>query len=233
MLVRFLVFILAICCVLKSYASQVDDTSMEGLGEATQPCCQIQIKVLYGEQIAAHTDELCALILTAFREYPYLYVPHDNYVNFLKSYGTASDTIVAMAFDGDKLVGVATGIPLASAGEYQLPLVEKKYDPSAFFYMGELVVDTNYRKRGLGKQLYENLELAVQREGKYKAIVLCQMEDPRYDILRPTGYVATDGLWLKWGFEHHPEINVTSYWYNVGCSVKTAHIMVYWIKDLH
>ncbi len=240
---RLLVFLLALCLTFQnnSYANNasilpspdITDAATNNFAQAWK-CEQanVQLKVFYGQQSDPYSEALCELVLTTFREYPYLYEASEDYVNFLKSYGKRSDTIVAMAFDANRLVGVAIGIPLASSGTYQLPFLEKGYDPSALFYMGELVLDRQYRKKGLGKLLYSCLESAVKREGKYEAITLCQIEDPRYDVFKPTDYVVTDGFWNKLGFQHHPEINEMIYWINVGQLEKTPHLLVYWTKDI-
>ncbi len=191
----------------------------------------LEVKVFYGFEIDPYSKDLSDLVLKAFKEYPYLYETNDHYKDFLESYGKYSDTIVAMAFDQGKLIGVATGIPLQSAGKYQDPVRAKGFDPRAMFYLGELVVEKQYRKQGLGKLLYDHLEAAVKSEGKYDSMILYQIEDSRYDAKKPAGYISTDGFWKKLGFEHHPEIHKTSHWINVGESEKTPHFMVYWIKN--
>lgn len=191
----------------------------------------VQFTLLIGEEIEPYSKSLAQLVLAAFKEYPYLYAASDHYVDYLESYDKNADSLVILMTDEGSLVGVATGIPMTASGKYQIPFLEKGWDVSKMLYMGELVLDPNYRQKGLGKKLFQELENAA-RLNQYDEIGLCQIEDDRYEALKPLDYISTNGFWSKLGFQHHPDINLTANWVNVDDSEKTPHHMVYWTKKL-
>lgn len=84
----------------------------------------MQIRLLQGAAIAPHIPDLAHLRLTVFREFPYLYDGTPEYeARYLATYAESPDSLFVLALDGERVVGVSTGLPMADETEaFQRPL---------------------------------------------------------------------------------------------------------------
>lgn len=56
-----------------------------------------------------------------------------------------------LARDGDRVVGAATGIPMADeTKEFKQPFIDQGYNPETIFYFGESVLLPEYRWKDVG-----------------------------------------------------------------------------------
>ena len=68
---------------------------------------------LSGPDLNQYIDELAQLRMRVFHDFPYLYDGDAEYeARYLKTYIDAPDSVIVLAFDGDKIVGASTGLPL-------------------------------------------------------------------------------------------------------------------------
>ena len=73
----------------------------------------LELKRLSGEALNQFIPELARLRIEVFRDFPYLYDGDPDYeARYLQTYIEAPDSVIVLAFDGDKVVGASTGIPL-------------------------------------------------------------------------------------------------------------------------
>ena len=73
----------------------------------------LTFKRLSGPALNQYIDELAQLRMQVFRDFPYLYDGDLAYeARYLKTYIEAPDSVIVLAFDGDKVVGASTGVPL-------------------------------------------------------------------------------------------------------------------------
>ncbi len=73
----------------------------------------IRIERLAGERLKRHLPDLARLRIAVFRDFPYLYEGTQAYEeNYLRTYAEAPDSVVVGAFDGERVVGAATALPL-------------------------------------------------------------------------------------------------------------------------
>jgi len=193
---------------------------------------EVQLKVLHGQEIAPYVQEITELCLVGYREYPYLYEGTvAKYGPFIQNYADSPNGIVCLAFDGDRPIGVATGIPMAEMREgYQATLKHTDMDLSSLFYLGELIVDKKYRKRGFASRMCFELERCAKETGRYSKMCFCTIQEPENHPLRPVDYKTVRDRWG--GFVKHEEMHFLGHWLCIGETEESDHPMVYWIKDL-
>lgn len=196
----------------------------------------IRFELLQGAEIAKYTDDFIKICHQIYREYPYLYSGDDaGYDEYVRSYAGIDNSIACFALDGDKVIGICSGMPLQeSRPSYQKAFVSLGIDVTPIFYLGEIILLKEYRNQKIGSQLYSQVEQVVINDGRYEKIALCKVEVSQEDFKRPDDYKFSEfPLCYKLGFSKHPEICYDGYWTNVGESIESPHHMVFWIKDIH
>ena len=80
------------------------------------------------------------LRITVFRDWPYLY--HGSLENeraYLAHFAESPGAVCIAAYDGDEIVGAATGLPLDQAhGEFSAPLVDAGMEITRIFYCADI-----------------------------------------------------------------------------------------------
>lgn len=195
----------------------------------------IRIEVLRGESIKQYAREFANLCHVVYGEYPYLYDGEDaGYEAYISGYGDSPNTIVSCAFDGNRLVGACSGMPLIESRDYyQAPFLAQNISIAPFFYISELIIFKEYRGKGIGESLYKQVETIVKNEGHYSQITCCNIQVSKNDPRRPQDYKSVEyPLWIKLGFKKYPEISYNGFWVNVGEKEESPHHLVFWVKDL-
>lgn len=92
-------------------------------------------KTVYGSDISPYLKQLGELRIQVFREFPYLYDGSEEYEQeYLRKYVDSGESIAALIFDDDRLVGASTGIPLQDEGDdFKKPFIEQNYNLEKFF----------------------------------------------------------------------------------------------------
>jgi GNAT superfamily N-acetyltransferase len=193
----------------------------------------VRIACAAGDEIAAHLDALAALRMRVFREYPYLYDGSLEYERrYLASYARSADGVIALALDGDAVVGASTALPaLDHSDEIAPALARGGLDPVQVFYFGESVLEPAHRGRGLGEAFFVERERHARARG-YRVAAFCAVDRPPDHPMRPAGYLAPGGLWRRRGFVRRPELVGEMSWRDLGDAEETAKPMVFWIKEL-
>lgn len=105
------------------------------------------IRVLNRQQIKRIIPALADLRISVFRDYPYLYDGDAEYErSYLKAYETSEQAIIVGAFNGGRLIGAATGTPLADHhDEFAEAFAGTGIDIDSTFYCAESVLLSEYR----------------------------------------------------------------------------------------
>ncbi len=116
----------------------------------------VRVERLTGERLQALLPDLARLRITVFRAFPYLYDGSLDYEErYLQTYVRAEDSVLVGAFDGDRVIGASTGLPLAhEPPSLTDTFTAHGFDVAKLFYFGELVLLPDYRgQRGRGRVL--------------------------------------------------------------------------------
>lgn len=193
----------------------------------------VRLEDVTGEAIAGVLEPLAALRLAVFREYPYLYDGDAAYeARYLATYAASPAGLVVVAWDGDRVVGASTGLPLwQHSDEVVPPLAAAGFDPDQVFYFGESVLDPAYRGRGLGHGFFDHREAHARAAG-FRYATFCAVDRPDDHPRRPAGYAPHDGFWSRRGYVRRPDITARFAWRDLDEPAETTKPMTFWIREL-
>ncbi|CAA9889531.1 N-acetyltransferase [Candidatus Methylobacter favarea] len=193
----------------------------------------IRIARCTGAALQRYIPELAGLRIEVFREFPYLYDGDFNYEKkYLQTYIDCSDSVIVLAFDGDKIVGASTAMPMKyETDELKKPFIENGYKLNDVFYCSESVLNRQYRGLGIGVRFFEQREAHAEDLGGFKHITFCCVERPLDHPRRPADYVPLDKFWNKRGYFKHPELRTAYRWKDLDDNEETPKPMIFWLKD--
>lgn len=193
----------------------------------------LRYQALTGAAIGAVIDGLADLRIRVFRDWPYLYDGDLDYERgYLAVYRDNPRAIVAAAYDGDRLVGAATGLPMVDAdAEFRAAFEGTDYAPEQVFYCAESVLLPDYRGQGAGHRFFDLREGQARGLGlRYAAF--CSVKRPDDHPARPDGYRPLDGFWRKRGYAPLPGVVAQFTWRDIGDSAETAKPLQVWMRAL-
>jgi GNAT superfamily N-acetyltransferase len=169
-----------------------------------------------------------------FREFPYLYdgTAQDE-ADYLASYTRSGRSLMVLALDEGKVVGVSTGLPLVDvAPEFQEPFLALGRDPASVYYFGESLVLPEYRGRGLGVRFFIERESYAHKLAEFDFCAFCAVERPGTHPRRPADYKPLNGFWRNRGFLHDPALRTHYAWRDLDETHSSEKIMSFWTKAL-
>jgi len=194
---------------------------------------EISEQLLTGTAIAGVLDDLATLRLEIFPEYPYLYQGRrEDELKYLGTYAEAPDACVILAYDGNTIVGAATGMPLIHEDAQMLDAFAGTAFPlNEAYYVGELLFRPAYRNCGLGRKLLDRLESHVRSLGRYRRLTCATVERPDDHPLRPRDYIPITRFLARTGFVRLSGVTTSFMWREID-GVKRDHPMQFWNKAL-
>ncbi len=192
----------------------------------------IRVQRYSGQALEQFIADLARLRIQVFRDFPYLYDGDFDYEQkYLKTYIECPESVIVLAFDGDKIIGASTAIPLRyETEEVKQPFIEHGYNVDEVFYCGESVLDKNYRGRGLGVRFFAEREAHAEQLGGFKHITFCCVERPSDHPRRSADYVPLDKFWTKRGYVKHPELTTHYSWKDLDDAEETPKLMTFWMQ---
>ncbi len=189
---------------------------------------------LSGPELNQYIDELAQLRMRVFRDFPYLYDGDSDYeARYLKTYIEAPDSVIVLAFDGKKVVGASTGLPLRhEMAEVKQPFLDAGYHLDDIFYCGESVLLPDYRGQGAGVAFFDHREDHAKHLQGIKYSCFCGVQRPANHPARPADYVPLDQFWRNRGYEKRPELATHFSWKEVGEADESLKPMTFWMKPL-
>ena len=193
----------------------------------------LRLQNFHGAELAPHIDALGALRIAVFHEYPYLYIGNlENERDYLGTYVRSKGSLVVLVFDGDKVVGATTCLPMPDEGpEFKVPFVQGGYDISTICYFGESILLPEYRGKGIGKEFFVRREAHARALG-LKLSTFCAVDRAETHPLRPQGYRPLDEFWQSQGYVKRPELQATFVWKEIGEDEESPKTLTYWTKEL-
>ena len=194
----------------------------------------IAVKTFSGAQVAPHLDAVAALRIAVFRDWPYLYDGDADYEQrYLATYAQSARSLFVLAFDGARVVGASTAIPLEDEMEsIRAPFAARGWDESDVFYFGESVLLHDYRGRGLGHRFFDEREAHARRFGGFKATSFCSVQRRADDPRCPSAYRPNDAFWRKRGYAPLPGFQCEIEWPEIGNSASIPHALQFWARAL-
>ena len=186
-----------------------------------------------GAELRAALPDLARLRMTVFRDFPYLYEGSAEYEqHYLETYLQAPGAFVALARDGDRVVGASTALPLV----HETPEVRRpfegspEFDPADVLYLGESVLLPDYRGRGLGHAFFDQREAHARTLG-LPVTAFCAVQRPPSHPARPGGYRPLDAFWQARGYTERPDLQTEMSWQDLGDTQETPKPMRFWVRQ--
>ncbi|MBE9466408.1 GNAT family N-acetyltransferase [Dyadobacter subterraneus] len=185
-----------------------------------------------GHAIESVFDDLAKLRIAVFRDFPYLYEGSLDYEKeYLKTYANSERAFLFAVYDGDKMVGATTCIPLSDeTAEVQAPFKDAGLDIDSIFYFGESILLSEYRGLGLGHRFFDEREKHAASFGTYKTTCFCSVERINHPA-QPSDYRPNDAFWIKRKYHKVPELKATMEWPDIGETESTPKTMIFWMKE--
>lgn len=192
----------------------------------------LRIVRLRGAEILERQDDLARLRIEVFRDWPYLYEGNKAYeAGYIRTYVESPGAVMIAAFDGDRIVGASTALPMGEAMEECIePFERAGYDIGRIFYFGESVLLKPYRGQGVGVRFFEEREAAALAHGGIEITAFCAVERPADHPLRPQGYTPLDAFWGRRGYRKHRELVARLVWRDIGEENASEKPLSFWLK---
>ncbi|TMV10031.1 GNAT family N-acetyltransferase [Ruegeria sediminis] len=191
------------------------------------------VRALTGPALEAALDDVARLRIEVFHAWPYLYDGDLAYEReYLQSYRDSEGAIVVGAFDGDRLVGAATGMPLADhADDFGAAFEGTGLDLNQIFYCAESVLKPGYRGQGIGHRFFDLREDHARGLG-FAKVAFCGVQRPADHPMRPEGYRPLDPFWRARGYTPLSGAVAQFAWKDLGEDGETQKPLQFWIRDL-
>ncbi|MCB2064380.1 MAG: GNAT family N-acetyltransferase [Novosphingobium sp.] len=192
----------------------------------------VEIEALTGAHILSAIDELAALRMAVFAEWPYLYDGDDAYErDYLREFVEAPDGVLVAARDGERIVGAATASPMsAQKAEFRAPFEARGIDTEHLFYFGESVLLPEYRGQGIGHAFFDAREAQALKCGARAATFAGVVRADDHPA-RPKDYRPLDAFWRKRGYAPVEGFVTQLAWKEHGEADESPKPMQYWLRE--
>src|SRR5690606_11449284 len=137
-------------------------------------------------------------------------------------------SVCVLAWGGERLVGVSTGLPMAAAEEdFARPFREAGFPLEQVFYFGESVLLPQWRGRGVGHRFFDQREAWARRLGSCRWTAFCAVDRPAEHPARPSGYRPHDAFWGKRGYQRRPDLATRFPWKELGATEESWQDMTF------
>lgn len=193
----------------------------------------IRARSLTGAALEAVLDDVARLRIAVFRDWPYLYDGDLDYERrYIATYRESPKAVVVGAFDGERLVGAATGTPMEDHGaEFGAAFTGTGLSLTDIFYCAESVLLPAYRGRGLGHAFFDAREDHARALGRTHS-AFCRVVRPEDHPMRPADYRPLDGFWRKRGYMPLEGAVAEYAWKDIGAVDETRKPMQFWMRAL-
>ncbi|WP_147652753.1 GNAT family N-acetyltransferase [Vulcaniibacterium gelatinicum] len=193
----------------------------------------IRVQRFTGPAVGRHLDDVARLRIAVFRDWPYLYDGDLDYErDYLRAYARSPESVFVLAFDGGRVVGASTGIPLADdTPAFQAPFLERGIAVESVFYFDESVLLPEYRGRRLGHAFFDEREAHARALGRFRWTAFCAVDRDEHDPRRPSVYRPNDAFWHKRGYVRQPGMTMRLAWKELGMG-EVEHALTFWLRPL-
>jgi GNAT superfamily N-acetyltransferase len=193
----------------------------------------MRVEVLTGGALEAALDDVAALRITVFRDWPYLYDGDIAYERrYLDTYRQSDAAILVGAFDGTRLVGAATGTPMVDhADDFAAAFDGTGIALRTIFYCAESVLLPEYRGQGIGHRFFDLREDHARALGATVS-AFCSVLRPVDHPSRPASYRPLDMFWRKRGYTPLKDAVARFTWKDIDQATETPKPLQVWTRQL-
>jgi GNAT superfamily N-acetyltransferase len=193
----------------------------------------VDVRPLTGAALEAALDDVARLRIAVFHDWPYLYDGTLEYErDYLQTYRDSPGALLVGAFDGDRLVGAATGTPMEDhAEDFATAFAATGVPLDQVFYCAESVLLPEYRGRGIGHRFFDLREAHARALGRSHS-AFCSVMRPEDHPARPENYRSNDVFWRKRGYEPLPGVIAEFSWRDLGDSRESRKPLQFWMRAL-
>lgn len=194
----------------------------------------VHIKRLEGKNAAEFIPDVARLRMEVFHEFPYLYEGNLEYEQkYLQTYLNSPRSAIFLAFEGTKVVGASTALPLEhEIPEIKAPFEDRNLPVSQFFYYGESVLQRDLRGRGIGVEFFQLREEWARSFDEYAHVCFCGVIRPEDHPLRPPSYQPLDHFWKKRGFTRMEGVICEISWKDIDERIESPKPLQFWSKSI-
>ncbi len=191
------------------------------------------VRVLSGDALIPHLDDVARLRMRVFRDWPYLYAGDPAYERaYMAAYARSPRSVFVLAFDGERVVGASTGLPLADEDPgFHTPFVDQDLAVARVFYLGESVLLPDYRGRGIGHAFFDAREAHARALGGFDVTAFAAVDRADDDPRRPADHRDNTAFWRKRGYVRQPGMSMLLRWDEVEVG-DVLHPMTFWTRPL-
>ncbi len=193
----------------------------------------VHVRVLQGAALDTALNDVARLRISVFHDWPYLYDGDLNYERgYLEAYRNNDRAVLVGAFDGDQLVGAATGTPMADhAEDFAAAFANHPVPLEQIFYCAESVLLPEYRGQGIGHRFFDLREEHARALGSHYC-AFCSVVRPDDHPLKPDGYRALDDFWRGRGYDPLPGVVAQFDWKDLDQPGQTQKPLQFWMRAL-
>lgn len=193
----------------------------------------LRFQTATGPALQPWLDAVARLRIAVFREWPYLYAGDAGYErDYLSVYARSPDALCVLAFDGERVVGASTGLPLTDeAPAFQAPFAARGLDPARVFYCGESVLLPAYRGRGAGHAFFDARHAHARALGRFGWTAFAAVDRAPDDPRRPSGHRGNDVFWRGRGYVREAGMAMALDWDEIDGGER-AHTLTFWLRPL-
>ena len=183
------------------------------------------IKTFTGPEAREHFRDLAHFRISLFKEFPYLYQGTEDYEKeYLETYFRSPNSHIILVYDRNKLIACSTGIPLTEEmKEIQEPFLKNNISPSAYFYIGEVLILPEYRGKGILRKFFEAHESYAHKKGLSR-MVFMTVDRPNDHPHKPQNYRELKPIWNHFSYEKMQDgMKVNLSWNQIDSNDREVH----------
>jgi hypothetical protein len=172
--------------------------------------------------------------MEVLKEFPYMQADNTEAdMQYFKTLSQSKDSIAVLVFDGPKIIGVTSGLPLEENLEVlQKPFLKNQLAPSDFYYFGVCALLKPYRGRGIAHHFFDIREEHAKHLKRFNKICLSNVLRPKNHPQKPKDYVSLENFWKKRGYIERQELIGHLPWRDAEEKHPSPKSLVFWIKEI-
>lgn len=195
---------------------------------------EFEFQCLHGQAITPFIDELGALRIAVFREFPYLYEGTLAYERpYLERYAASERSLIVTMRKNGQLVGATTCLPLVDEmDDFRRPFEEQGLPLEDYFYFGESIILPPCRGQGAGSRFFQFREEHAASFDNISVTTFCAVERPGDHPEKPPGYRPLHDFWNRLGYRKEPGLQCILPWKELHSDHEVPHTLTFWTKPV-